>query len=169
MQPATIIPNAPERRPTWQIAADIANAFDPETGEIDTARVDALTAELADKAEAIHHVITDLAAQAAACREERARLGTRAESFEARADRLRTYLLGCMSAAGVRKLQTALITASVRQGSERVEVADVAALPAEYTRTKVEPDKGALKEALKAGKEVPGATLISGADTVQFR
>lgn len=43
-----------------------------------------------------------------------------------------------------------------------MDVTDVAALPDMYIRRKesVEPDKIVLKEALKCGLEIPGATLV---------
>lgn len=41
-----------------------------------------------------------------------------------------------------------------------VEVDDVAELPAELTRVRVDPDKRAIKEELQAGREIPGARLL---------
>lgn len=158
------------RRPTWAIAHDIANAFDPETGEIDEARVNALTAELADKAEAVHHVIRAWDAECEAIKAERERLAKRAAEIVARGDRLAAYLTRCLVDAGTRKVSTALITCSVVQGSERVEVTcEPDALPAEYQRKKVEADKAEIKAALKAGVEVPGCSLVRGPDTIRFR
>jgi hypothetical protein len=160
----------PARRPTWRIAVDIAQAFDPETGEVDAARVDALSAELGDKAEAIHHVLGEFAAQAEACKLEAARVTERARLLAKRGERLEAYLLGCMTAAGLRKLETPLVTVTVRAGSPRVDVTDAAALPAQYMRTpKPEPDKVAIKAALASGTPVPGAALARGAESVQFR
>ena len=60
-------------------------------------------------------------------------------------------------------------TVSLR-AAEAVQVTDLAAIPPEYLRRKetVEPDKGAIKEALQAGKSVPGAALDKR-ETVSIR
>lgn len=164
--------NAPARRPTWQIAADIANAFDPETGEVDEAAVATLTLELADKAEAVHHVMRAWDSEVEAIKAERDRLAKRAAEVVARGDRLAAYLTRCLTAAGQRKVATALMTCSVVAGSERVEMdCEPGELPPEYRREKVsvEADKAELKAALKAGVEVPRVRLVRGPETIRFR
>ena len=65
-----------------------------------------------------------------------------------------------MQAVGDTKLETAKVALSFRK-SESVDVYDPVLLPAEFTKTKttVTPDKTAIKAAIKAGKDVAGATL----------
>jgi len=58
-----------------------------------------------------------------------------------------------------RKMDGGWCKVAVRK-SVAVEVADVASLPAQFCRVKVEADKSAIKVALQAGKEVPGAELV---------
>ena len=47
--------------------------------------------------------------------------------------------------------------------SDSVEVADVEMLPEEYVKTKIEknPDKVAIKNAIKGGKEIKGAKIVT--------
>lgn len=45
--------------------------------------------------------------------------------------------------------------------SERVEIDDVDALPDMYMRVKVEPDKTAIKSAIRAGDRVDGARIVT--------
>ena len=66
-----------------------------------------------------------------------------------------------MQSNGLKKVQGGAYTLSIRE-ADSVDVTDVSALPDMYIRRKesVEPDKTVLKEALKGGLEIPGATLV---------
>lgn len=158
-----------ERRAAWEIADDMVHAFDQETGEVDQEHWDTLELELGEKAEAIHSVLCWLGAESNACRDEEKRLAARRKATDAKADRLRGYLMDCLHVAGIDKLRTPTLTASVRRGKERVEVVDVGLLAPGLIRVKREADKVAIKEALERGEEVVGATLVRGPDDVQFK
>lgn len=51
-------------------------------------------------------------------------------------------------------------TVKVRQ-TQRVEIADVESLPAEYVRVKREPNKTAIKSAIKDGADIDGAQMVT--------
>jgi hypothetical protein len=161
---------ATQRRPAWVIAQDLANAYDPETGEVLTDQWDALCLELADKAEAIHAVILQHEADAGACKAECERLRERERRLGAQVKRLEDYLRGCMNAAGTDKLRTPTLTASIYAGRERVEV-DVDKLPAHWMRTTTTstPDKVELLKLLKTGATIEGASLVRGEDSIRFK
>lgn len=74
--------------------------------------------------------------------------------------RLRSHLLGAMECFGMTRAEVGTRRLSVRTSSS-VVVDDTAALPARFVRTNIhqEPDKVAIREAMKAGEEVPGARL----------
>lgn len=156
-------------RAAWEIADDMAHAFDPETGEVDIALWDDLQLELADKAEAVHVVIVRLAAEAAACSTESRRLAARSKAADARMRRLRVYLLDCMHVAGVENLRTATLTVSRRPGSERVDVADADALSDNLVLVERRPDRKAIAAAIKRGDDVRGAAISRGPDTLIFK
>jgi hypothetical protein len=159
-----------QRRPAWVIAQDLANAYDPDTGEVLTDQWDALCLELADKAEAIHAVILQHEADAGACKAECDRLRERERRLYAQVDRLKAYLVGCMGAAGVEKLRTPTLTAGIYAGRERVEV-DADKLPAHWMRTTTTsaPDKVELLKLLKTGATIEGAQLVRGEDSIRFK
>lgn len=69
-------------------------------------------------------------------------------------------MMECMSHLGIKKVEgaRARVTISTKSGAS-VLISPDAVIPAEYQRTKIEPDKVALKEALKAGVAIKGVTL----------
>ena len=65
-----------------------------------------------------------------------------------------------MKLAGVTKMQFPHFVISVKQCPESVQIAPGAMIPDEYLRhPEPEPNKVAIKEALKAGRDVPGCSL----------
>lgn len=89
------------------------------------------------------------------------RLKAMKEARERNLDRLKSNVLAAMQAAGVEKIESPIFKLSVRR-SEAVEVSMVELLPDEFTtiKTTVNPNKVAIKNAIKEGKSVPGATLV---------
>lgn len=143
----------------------LENLVDLETGEISEEAIEQLR-ELSEayelKLENVACYIKSLEAEQKAIKEEIASLQARAKTKEKKAERLREYIAEVMKADGREKLETSRAVLSFRK-SEAVEVADVEKLPAIYLRVKTEysADKKALKEALKAGEEIAGATLVT--------
>lgn len=138
--------------------------IDEETGEIMTIEqaLDGLYMARAEKLENVACWAKNLDAEAAMLRMEEERLNARRKAKERRRDRRKSYLLGaCMGPDGTpQKFETARCAVRFRR-DEAVIIAAGDQLPEEYIRRKVteEPDKVAIKAALKAGKDVPGAAL----------
>ena len=88
-----------------------------------------------------------------------------AEAEAKDAARLEAALLASMQATGESHLVGLQFEASIRRNPPAVEVLDPAALPPIYWRTPepkppvAAPDKAAIKLALQAGQDVPGARL----------
>ena len=109
-------------------------------------------------------MIEHLRGQAAYRQQQAKRLVELARSEEARADALEDSLVVVLT-----KLQPAATRFSfphhelTSRKSQAVEIDDEDALPAEWLalKTTSQPDKAAIKEALKAGHPIPGAQLIS--------
>ena len=78
------------------------------------------------------------------------KVAERRQSLERRADSLKRYIDANLRGAGVEKVKSDLVTIGYR-ASERVEIDNVEEIPEEYFRVKVEVDKAAVKQALKAG------------------
>lgn len=149
-----------------------------ETGEITEdiqKQLDDIKEELQRKVENICLFILDLKQDAEVVDGEIKRLQARKKAFENKAEMLKNYLLNTLQKLGMRKVQTATVTAYVQNNPPSVQV--LGDIPAEYRvatlslpgdRVPVEleryaiyaPDKTKIKETIKAGKEVPGAELF---------
>ena len=119
---------------------------------------------LDSKADSYCWVIEHLRGQAAYRQQQAKRLVELARSEESRADALEESLVLVFT-----KLQPSATRFSfphhelTSRKSQAVEIDDEDALPAEWltVKTTSQPDKAAIKEALKAGHPIPGAQLIS--------
>lgn len=152
----------------YELTAQLQNALDrvevdPDTGELVSAfpfdDFEAIGLAFDEKAEGVACYIKGLNAEAAAIKAEQDTLAARRKAAENKAERLREYLANCMTAAGKDKLKTARCSLSWRKTSA-VGVYDIDALPENCRRIKVEPDKTAIKAALAAGEDIPGATIL---------
>lgn len=124
-----------------------------------------------DKAVAIVKVAESLDADTSAIDAEIERLKARKQVIANRKQQLRDYLLYNMEAAGIKKIDCPLFTVTLRQGVESVEIIDQSQIPNEYVTVEVveKPDKAAIKAAIKSGKEVTGAILKRGANSIQIK
>ena len=126
----------------------------------------ALEGELQVKAVNIAKFIENLEASAEAIQAAANAMTQRAKRVQNRADSIKAYLLFQMQACEISKVECPEFTISVRNNPDAVVISEGATLPEEFM-TQPEtpapvPDKKALKEALKSGREVPGAWLASG-------
>lgn len=147
----------------YEINQELENVFinmvDPETGEIleGTYVLDALTLERNEKIENIACLIKNLESDAEAIKAEAKKLTARAKTCENRAEWLRKYLADKLHGEEFKSPRAAV---SWRR-SESVKVNDLWKLPEQYIRiADPEPDKKALKKALKAGEAIEGAELV---------
>lgn len=87
------------------------------------------------------------------------------------ADGLKGLLLKLMSTAKLPTLPLPEATVSVRAGNTSVSITDIDALPQGFftVETKRVPRKDALKVALEAGADVPGAALVIGENVLTVR
>lgn len=118
------------------------------------------------KAQNVVMFARNLEATATAIKEAETAMASRRKAIEHRAAGLRRYALSAMQVAGVQSIECPYFKLSVRKNPPAVEVFDAAQIPAQFMRTPEPPppapDKKAITEAIKAGKEVPGARLVSG-------
>jgi len=126
--------------------------------------LDVLNMAIEHKVEAIAAVATEYVVTARAIKTEIDRLVDRHRRLMARADWLKGYMLANLTAAGLRKLEGARFTVAVRANPEALEVVDQGLIPRRFIRIEIAEsvDKAAIKEALKAGAQVPGVRLTRG-------
>lgn len=143
----------------YEIDQSILSCVDPETGEIiDVEQLQQLMMDKQAKIEGIALWVKNLESDAAAFAAEEAAFADRKKRAAAKADALKKYLTFALN--GV-KFATTRCAVSFRR-STSVHVDDVALLPEGLLRVKTttEPDKTAIKAALKSGQDVAGCSLV---------
>lgn len=81
----------------------------------------------------------------------------------------RTLIFRLMQASGINRHRTTEGNLSVGNAPEKVIITDESAIPDEFMRTTKEPNKTAIKDALKAGNDVSGATMSNGGLSLTIR
>jgi hypothetical protein len=89
------------------------------------------------------------------------------DKWQARAESRRKLMGLVLDAVGLRKMVTAAGTVSVSPGRVSLALADDFSPPQGYAKTRIEPDKAAIKAALEAGETMPGASLVTGKPIVK--
>ena len=145
-------------------AAQLADLDLP--AEVVTDTLDAMSGELEVKAQNVVMFAKDLQATTEAIKAAEEQMAKRRKAIENRARHLLDYVQGCMETAGVQKIECPLFRIAVQRKAPSVDVFELGLLPAEYMRQPdappAAPDKPAIAEALKEGKDVPGARLLHG-------
>ena len=124
--------------------------------------LDELGQQEADKVDGFGQFLRLQTARAEAMREEVMRLYNAARCIENRLERLKLYYVGVLRVNNLQRVSGNVYTLSIRK-AERVEVpANVSGLGEAFVRrkVKVEPDKKAIGDALKAGQEVHGCRIV---------
>jgi len=128
--------------------------------------LEGMSGELEVKAQNVVMFTRNLESTAAAIKEAETQMAARRKALENRAEGLRRYLLGSLQYAGVQKIECPYFRITIQDNPPAVDVFEPGLLPAEYMRQPdpppAAPDKAAIKDALKAGKDVPGARLVQG-------
>lgn len=148
----------------YEIDRAILECVDFETGEVvDQERLDGLMMERSAKIESVALWVKNLESDAAAYKAEKEAFAAREKQASEKAKRLKEWLARVCEGE---KFSTAKCAVSFRT-SEAVEIAEGATIPEEYMRTKTttEPDKTAIKAALKAGAEIDGCRLATKLNT----
>ena len=153
----------------YEIDNAILDCIDLETGEvIDTERLDALHMERDAKIENVALWIKDLKAEAEAIKAEKMALAERQRVAENKAESLKKWLAYALDG---QKFSTAKCAISFRK-TEKVEISDVGMirLMKEHdellTYKDPEPNKTAIKQALKDGLTVQGVQLVQNISTI---
>ena len=146
---------------------DLARLEDLELDEqtmIDT--IESLSGELEVKARSVAMFVRNMEATAAAIKDAESQMSARRKAYEARAKRVRDYLLQNMIAAGIEKIESPMLVLSIRKNPPAVDIFDDKQVPSDYWTDPPPPpktiDKNLVKQAIKDGFDVPGAKLTQG-------
>lgn len=109
--------------------------------------------------------------QAEECKREIARLQTRKKTVEGAKDRLRKYLARAMNGHGIKRLDAGTVVFTLMPPKASVLVVDAEQVPYQYKEERIvcDIDSSAIRRALEAGEDVPGATLTVGEPFVMVR
>jgi hypothetical protein len=152
--------------PLWQISQELEALVDsldtcPDElrPELEARVAQYLGAEV-EKVDRIAAVLSSLDGVQANARAEIERLHQRQESAQRAAKRLEGYVLHVLRERGGRPLRGRNSTFSLRR-TEALAIVDPDLVPDKFKRTTITVDvpKAPIKEALKAGEEVPGVVL----------
>lgn len=153
----------------YEIDNAILDCIDMETGEvIDIEKLNELQLERDTKIENVACWIKDLKAEAEAIKAEKQALAERQKVAENKAESLKKWLAYALNGE---KFKTAKCAVSFRK-SECVEVTDagIKSLMKEHdellTYKAPEPNKAAIKQALKDGLNVDGVQLVQKTSTI---
>ena len=134
---------------------------DDEFGAMMTA-LDELQGELTEKADNIVRYIRNLNAEAEALKAEEAALYKKRKAAENKAERLKAYLAAQMTLCGLKELKAGLFKLRFQPTAPAISIVDESAVPEKFRRVKIEIDRLAIRDAIKAGEEVPGIELQRG-------
>lgn len=150
--------------------ADLVAAY-PELAEDDELRADTIEGET-DAYRVLGKIVAierDANSMVLAIGERAKELAVRKDRYTRRKDAMRALLLRLLKAADLNKVSLPEATVSVGKGRAGVEIVDESLLPDNVVKLKREPDKTAIKAALDAGEDVPGAALRLGGETITVR
>ncbi len=143
----------------------ILTAIHEQDGEVDEdmeARLDALELDLSSKVEGCCKLMREWELAAAGLQAEQRRLEKKRATLEKKRERLRSYVLNCLTSAEQWKVDAGNFTVRVNKARWSVEIEDASALPPEFVEVSERPRKKEIAEAYRRGETVPGARMREG-------
>jgi hypothetical protein len=143
------------------VFTDPDNEIDPQTA---TDTLEALEGEFETKAVNVAAFLRQMEAEAEAIKAAEEKMAKRRKALENRARWLRDYLKTGMEVVGMKKIPSPWFVLSIQKNPPAVDVFDPRAVPAEFQEavTEIKINRAAIKEALAAGREIPGVRMING-------
>lgn len=153
------------------IVRDLAETLRAELGDAldDQTLTDMLEGETPaiDIANRLMREYHEASADARGARAQAKDLTERAQRREARAISCRNALDALRRSAGLKALKLATGTIAMRRNPQKLEILNEQEIPRQLCR--FEPDRQAIKDALKQGESVPGAQLVDGGEAISVR
>lgn len=166
MQPNSLtLYEAEDDLKTWADTLEVAT--DDERQEI-AERVSEYLQVAQEKRDRFCAFLAHLEGQEELCKAEEERIAARRRRFSNMRERLEGYAISTMENLGVRKLEGKTATLSLRLKPPSVVILNPAEIPERFMVEKItrSEDRNAIKAAIKAGEDVPGATLAIGGNSL---
>lgn len=124
--------------------------------------LESLTAEITEKGRNVAAFAQNIEAEIEAMKDAEKRIADRRKALERKSEWMRDYLRNNMEACGISKIECPEFKVTLGKPSEVVTVFDESLINDKYIVIKKQPDKAAIKKAIKAGEVVEGAKLEEG-------
>lgn len=102
-------------------------------------------------------------------KERIAQLSERDARLARKQDAARAGMRKLLDATGLRKMERAAATVSIRAVPPKVEGDDITVLPESCVAVKYSPDRKAIKAALESGETISGWRMTNGGETISVR
>ena len=136
-----------------------------EPDEIDNALTVIVAGQIEQKAENVCKFIKMLDTTAELFKAEEERIRGARKVMENKAERIRDYMKQALLNANIDKVNAGTFKVSVGLSPGSIAIDDLASIPPRFLTVipeQYQPDKTAIKTAIKAGESVPGAHLEAG-------
>lgn len=102
---------------------------------------------------------------------KRKELGVLQSQIESKREKYESYVKQCLERLGVKKLSGNMSSMTIRKPTKIVNITNTNEIPSEFLKIveSVDIDKKAIKETLTNGVDVPGAELIDGKSSINFK
>lgn len=150
----------------FEISNDISEILGSEEwGDETLGKLETLNMALEKKAENVIHYSRNLDGFIDAAGDEIKRLQARKKAAENRKAQMMDYVKGCLEAVDRTDLEAGTFKLKIQQNNHKCVIEDELAIPAKYfvvvpQTTSI--DRKALLDDMKAGEEVPGASMVRG-------
>lgn len=155
------------------VRQQIANLFHlyPELRDDEELRLDTIEAETEanELFSSLLAVIIDADMKAVGLATYEKKFKERRQRLEHKVEKLRELVFKIMQFAEIHKIELPEATLSIRDGAQQVVITDESKIPDDLCKIERSPKKTEIKEALKSGKEIPGAELSNGAPSLAVR
>lgn len=137
---------------------ELENGASPDDVE---AALESIEADIKTKCVQVAYVIRNLSADVEALKTEEARLANRRKEAENHIERLKQYLCDGMKQNGINKAGDGIINVTLGRPKPALTIESEDDIPDHYRKIKTSSsiDRMALLDDLKAGKEIPGASV----------
>lgn len=148
----------------YQLTTDFSNLMECDD-DISSALADIVAGQIEHKAENVCKFLTVLETTAEQFKSEEKRISAARKALENKAERVKEYIKESMLNADIEKLSAGTFKLSVSLSPGSVAIDDLASIPARFLTVipeQYQPDKAAIKAAIKAGEDVPGCHIEAG-------
>lgn len=125
--------------------------------------LESISGDIEEKAINVAKFIKNLEAGARAIEDQAEIMKSRSDAIKKKAEHMKDYLLANLQHAKVAKIESPFFVIAIRKNPQSLKIDDEKKIPPRFLAVPKPPepyiDKDAVKKALKAGHEVPGARL----------